>query len=232
MQSKYRMRHNPLTRWLKALIRELMKEVSARDVIPKGIRIGEGCMIDPGAEFGGVLEGIQLGKKVTVSQHAHLHCYDESSRLEIGDRGHIMPYAMLMTHPGGHIRLGQNCSVNPFTILYGHGGLEIGNDVRIAAHTVIVPANHVFSDPNVPIRLQGLTKQGIVIGDDVWIGANCVILDGCHIGSGSVIAAGTVLSTSVPPRSVVAGVPGRVIKSRAHIDRNESAKAGFDSRPE
>ena len=194
--------------------------------------MGEGCIVDPGAEFGGIYEGIRLGKKVTISRHAYLHCYDESSTLEIGDRGHIMPYAMLMTHPGGRIRLGHNCSINPFTILYGHGGLEIGNDVRIAAHTVIIPANHVFLDPNIPIRQQGLTKQGIVIGNDIWIGANCVILDGCRIGSGSVISAGTVLSANIPPNSVVAGVPGRVIKSRVHLKGDGVANAGSDSQPD
>ncbi|MGH9962131.1 MAG: acyltransferase, partial [Pyrinomonadaceae bacterium] len=210
------MRDNPLTRWLTSFLREFVKDAISQYPIPEGIQVGEGCKIESGAEFRGFYGGIRLGKKVTISRHAYLHCYDDSSTLEIGDRGIVMPYAMLMTHPGGRIRLGNDCSVNPFTVLYGHGGLEIGSDVRIAAHTVIIPANHVFTDPEVPIRLQGLTKQGIVIGDNVWIGANCVILDGCHIGSGSVIAAGTVLSTSVPPTSVVGGVPGRVIKRRTH----------------
>ncbi|MGH8772107.1 MAG: hypothetical protein ACREV2_13165, partial [Burkholderiales bacterium] len=107
------MRLNPLTRWLKALISDLLAEMSSRDTVLEGIQIGEGCMIDPGAEFGGVYRGIRLGKRVTISRHAYLHCHDESSTLEIGDRGHIMPYATLMTYPGGRIRLGNTCSVNP-----------------------------------------------------------------------------------------------------------------------
>lgn len=173
-----------------------------------------GCIIDPKAEIEGYLPGIALGGKVRIERYACLNCYDSESSLILGDRCMIMPYAMLLTHPSGQITLGSNCSVNPFTVLYGHGGLQIGNDVRIATHTVIIPANHNFDDLGVPIRLQGLSKRGITIEDDVWIGANCVILDGSHIGRGSVIAAGSVVSSSVPPGSIVAGIPGKVIRRR------------------
>lgn len=79
---------------------------------------------------------------------------------------------------------------------------------------MIVPANHVYADPEVLIRLHGLSKQGISIGDDVWIGVNCVVLDEVRVGSGSVIAAGTTGSSDVPPKSIFAGVPGKVIRKR------------------
>ncbi|MGO8586960.1 DapH/DapD/GlmU-related protein, partial [Rhizobium ruizarguesonis] len=65
----------------------------------------------------------------------------------------------------------------------GHGG-------RIASHASIVGCNHCFDDPTIPIHRQGVVSSGIVIGDDVGIGANCVILDGATIGKGAVIAAG------------------------------------------
>jgi acetyltransferase-like isoleucine patch superfamily enzyme len=92
--------------------------------------------------------------------------------------------------------------------------LKIGDGVRIGAGTVIIPSNHVFSDPDVPIYLQGSAGTGICIEDDVWIGANCTILDGVHIGQGSVIAAGAVVNKDVAPYSVVGGVPARLIKKR------------------
>ena len=120
---------------------------------------------------------------------------------------------MLASH-GGHISFGSNCSVNNFAVIYGHGGLTIGNDVRIAAHAVIIPANHNWSDASVPIRKQGLTKLGVTIGNDVWIGAHAVVLDGVTIGDGCVIAAGAVLSRSTEPYGVYAGVPARRIKER------------------
>lgn len=115
---------------------------------------------------------------------------------------------------GGNIKVGQNCSVNPYSILYGHGGLEIGDSVRIAAHTIIIPANHIYHDPEVLIRKQGLTREGILIEDDVWIGANCTILDGIEIGEGAVVAAGSVVTESVPRYAIVAGIPAEQIGDR------------------
>jgi len=120
---------------------------------------------------------------------------------------------MLLTY-GGYIEIGDYCNINPFAILYGHGGLKIGNNVLIAAHTVIIPANHTFNDKNQLIRSQGDTKKGIIIEDDVWIGSGCQILDGITIGKGAIIGAGSVVTKDVEPYSVVAGVPSKLIKRR------------------
>lgn len=115
---------------------------------------------------------------------------------------------------GGEITIGDNCSVNPYCVLYGGGGLKIGDRVRIAAHTVIVPSNHIFSNPDLPIKDQGLSCKGIAIEDDVWIGAGARILDGVKIGRGAVVGAGAVVTKSIEPFSIVAGVPARVVGTR------------------
>lgn len=115
---------------------------------------------------------------------------------------------------GGKIVIGERCSVQGFCQLYGHGGLTIGNDVRIASQTIIIPSNHNFDRCDVPISEQGETSLGITIGDDVWIGAGCRILDGVTIGTGCVIGAGSVVTRSLPPCSVAAGSPARVIRGR------------------
>lgn len=120
---------------------------------------------------------------------------------------------MLMAY-GESIVVGDRVSINPFSILYGHGGLRIGSDVLIAAHVTIIPANHNFIRPDMRIREQGETRLGITIGDDVWIGTGARILDGVTIGNGSVIAAGAVVRSDVPPYCVVAGVPARSIGTR------------------
>jgi acetyltransferase-like isoleucine patch superfamily enzyme len=86
--------------------------------------------------------------------------------------------------------------------------------VRIAANTTIIPANHNFSNLEKPIRKQGLTKEGIKIEDDVWIGSGCRILDGVKIGKGAVIGAGSVVTSSVPSNTVYGGVPAKHIKDR------------------
>ena len=133
--------------------------------------------------------------------------------ITIGKKCELLNGVLLMTY-GGTIEIGNNCSINPYSIIYGHGNLKIGNNVLIAAHTVIIPANHIFSDHSKPINNQGLTKLGIVIEDDVWIGAGCKILDGVTIGKGSVIAAGAVVNKDVANYTIVGGVPAKFIKKR------------------
>jgi acetyltransferase-like isoleucine patch superfamily enzyme len=157
---------------------------------------------------------LHLGKNVQISSRAVLSIGGaEGERIVIGDACEIHRGAILATYRGW-IEIGARSSVNPYSMLYGHGGLQIGSDVRIAAHCVIVPANHRFADPDRPIRAQGIEAQGIAIGDDVWIGAHVTVLDGSTIGRGSVIAAGSVVSGDIPEYSIAAGAPARVLRSR------------------
>jgi acetyltransferase-like isoleucine patch superfamily enzyme len=134
-------------------------------------------------------------------------------RIALGDGAQLHRFAFLLTH-GGNITFGTNCSVNSFSILYGHGGLLIGDNVRIAAHVVIIPANHRFDRTDVPIAEQGVSAQGIVVEDDVWIGTGARILDGCHVGRGSVIGAGAVVSHDIEPYSIAVGIPAKRVGSR------------------
>lgn len=131
----------------------------------------------------------------------------------LGNNTIIHDYSIISAY-NGSIKIGQNCAVNPFCVLYGHGGLTIGNNVRIAAQTVIIPANHIYTDAEIPISQQGISAKGITIEDDVWIGAGVKILDGSKIGRGSVIGAGAVVRGKIPSYSVAVGVPAKVIKKR------------------
>jgi galactoside O-acetyltransferase len=102
-------------------------------------------------------------------------------------------------------------------------GVYIGNFVGIARNSFLRAANHKFDSIEIPWMLQGheakeleynSRKYSIVIEDDVWIGAHCIILSGAHIGKGSVISAGSVVASVIPPYSIVAGNPARVISNR------------------
>jgi acetyltransferase-like isoleucine patch superfamily enzyme len=161
---------------------------------------------------------ISLNWICKISRRASLKTPGGGS-IRIGARSVVCDGTMLITN-GGDISIGTDCSVNPYCVLYGLGGLRIGDFVRIAAHTVIVPANHTFGDPHTPIHHQPETKVGVTIEDDVWIGAGCRILDGVTIGKGSVIGAGSVVTRSIPPMSVAFGVPARVVR---HRDANHAA---------
>lgn len=173
---------------------------------------------------------LRLGRNVQLSSKAIVSIgHADGEHISIGDGCEIHRGAILATYRGW-IEIGARCSVNPYTILYGHGGLRIGNDVRIAAHCVLIPANHRFADPDRPIRAQGQEARGIEIGDDVWIGAHVTILDGSTIGQGSVIAAGSVVNGVIPDYSVAAGSPARVLRSRANAsDAPQPQAEGFGS---
>lgn len=118
---------------------------------------------------------------------------------------------MLMTQ-GGDIHIGDHCSVNPFSIIYGCGGASIGNGVRIAAHVIIIPESHNPSTDALPVYRSGTTRRGICIEDHVWIGAGAKILDGVTIGRNCVIGAGSVVNRSLPPGAIAVGAPARIVR--------------------
>lgn len=158
-----------------------------------------------------------LGGEIIVGQGASIHpsvvLSTHGGKIVIGENCAILKGAIIAAY-GGNITLGNNVSINPYSILYGQGGLTIGNDVRIAAHSMIVPAEHIFDDKNELIRIQGLSSEGIAIGNDVWISAGAKILDGAQIKDGCVIGANAVLKGETEPHSVYVGVPAKKIKER------------------
>lgn len=139
--------------------------------------------------------------------------------LSIGDFVVIGSYTVLEVCSGlsrneGFIRIGSRSSMGDHCYVGGAGGVRIGEGVLIGQYVSLHSQNHRFDDLHRPIREQGVTSIGIEIENDCWIGAGAKILDGVRIGAGSVIAAGAVVTSSVPPCAVVAGVPGRVIRRR------------------
>jgi acetyltransferase-like isoleucine patch superfamily enzyme len=164
---------------------------------------------------------VRLGHGVHVGARAELVAR-KTERITIGEGTFILNGALL--HPyGGWISVGRNVGINPYCVLYGHGGLEIGDNVLIATSCVLIPANHCFDSLEIPIRDQGLTCQGIRIEDDVWLGARVTVLDGVVIGKGAVIGAGAVVTNNIPPGAIAVGVPARVIGSRWDCDRKRIA---------
>ena len=133
--------------------------------------------------------------------------------IAIGNNCWISQGAQIITW-GGNVVIGDNSTINPCAIIYGQGGTIIGNGVRIAAHTVVVPSNHIYSDPNKYIYTQGLSKKGIKIEDDVWLGAGVKILDGVTIAKGCVIGANAVVTKDTEPFGIYVGVPAKKIKNR------------------
>ncbi|WP_246663185.1 acyltransferase [Rhizobium sp. WL3] len=166
------------------------------------------------AYFEGTPENIVLGKGAIIDAYARIYCH-KHGRIVIGENTYIGPNAFIHTgKKNGHVTIGSNCTVQAFSMVHGHGGCDIGDDVRIAGHVVIIPANHRFEDPDRPIREQGLSKKGIRINSDVWIGAGALVLDGVTIGRGAVIGAGSVVNKDVASGVVAVGSPARPVAQR------------------
>ncbi len=158
---------------------------------------------------------IRLGDHVVLARHARLVANGAKAGIDIGDATTIFPYALLNSD-GGRIRIGRFCAVHDYALIYGYGGVTVGDDVHIAAHTVIVASNHDYTLLGTDRFSRDLSGKGVHIEDSVWIGVNVVILDGVRIGRGSVIGAGAVVSRDIPAHSLALGVPARVIKQIGH----------------
>jgi acetyltransferase-like isoleucine patch superfamily enzyme len=164
--------------------------------------------------------GIRIGRGTRVARTALLDMLNEGS-LPVGGnvvvgRNCSISHDVLLVPYCGRITVGDRTFIGPRTMIFGNGGVEIGSDVLIAGQCFIVASNHVHSNFDRPIRAQGLTAKGIVIEDDVWIGAGCKVLDGVRIGRGSIVGAGAVVRQSLPAFSVAVGVPATVKRDRRY----------------
>ncbi|MDJ0335418.1 acyltransferase [Salinibacterium sp. G-O1] len=112
------------------------------------------------------------------------------------------------------MRIGSRSSVGAGSFIGCSGWIEIGDDVLVGPGVRLFSENHTITDTVKSIKSQGVTRGALIIEDDCWIGSGATILSNVRVGRGSVIAAGCVVTKDVPPYSVVAGVPGRVIRSR------------------
>lgn len=155
-----------------------------------------------------ITHDIQLGQEVDITPGVSLN------RVHTGDRGKIRNYAILFGGEGKPLTIGSDFFIGPHCYFNGIAGLTIGDRVTFAASV------YVFTDsgPNTSPWLQQhypIVAAPIRIGSDVWIGAGAMILPGVTIGDKCVIGAGSMVKDDVPPNSVVAGSPAKVIKTLA-----------------
>lgn len=140
---------------------------------------------------------LELGSDLFVDANVVLHCG-----------------GMDWSPAEGGIRIGSGSYVGPGSVLFGAGGIDIGEAVLISPGVVITSHQHTYADRDADIRDQPLAFGRVVIERNVWIGANATVLPGVRLGEGSIVGAGAVVTKDVPPRSVVVGVPAVILRER------------------
>ena len=165
-------------------------------LISCGVKIHASCRVSPCVSanlgFSNESDGeIQLNEQVTIDHGVILDAW------------------------GGKIILHKSVFIGPHTAIYGHGGVEIGQDALISMHCRILSSNHTIPDRSRHIRWEPDILLPTTIGKDVWLGAGVTVLGGVSIGDGCVVGAGAVVTHDLPPYSVAVGVPAKVVKMRS-----------------
>ena len=147
------------------------------------------CVLDAKGEKNG---GISIGNNVFISRNTIVSC------------------------KGGKIEIGENTNIGVFCSIYSESSVKLGKNILIAGFTYIVAGGtHDFSRKDIPIMAQpSLSSGGVVIRDNVWLGARVTILDGVTIGRDTVVGASGLVNKDLPEFVVAAGIPARVIKQR------------------
>lgn len=155
------------------------------------VRLEKGVKIDALSS-----EGVVLGDGVVLGQNTVIECTGSLRALGKGVK------------IGSRSTFGSNCYFG------AAGGITIGKDVMAGQYIRFHAENHEYGDINVPIRQQGVTHKGIVIGNNCWIGAGAVFLDGAKLGDGCVVAANAVVRGTFPDNAVIGGVPAKILRMR------------------
>jgi len=161
----------------------------------RGLHLDRSCYVGP---------GVSLGPDQTTAMRGVVEVADSC---ELNQGVELNPF-------GGSIRLERRVWLGPYVVIYGHGGVEIGEQTLISMHCTILSSNHGVPPMGKLIRDTADELLPTKIGRDVWIGANAVILGGVTIGDGAVVAAGAVVTKDVEPGAIVAGVPARQMRKR------------------
>lgn len=160
---------------------------------------------------------IRIHPSAQISRLADIEDSVRGTTIEVGARSVVDSFVKIKPAGGtGDIVIGADTVINSGCVFYTGNGISVGSNVLIAANCTFAPVNHEFKSSEVPIRSQGFapSKGGILIEDDVWIGANCVLLDGAIVRTGSVVGAGSVVSGELASFGLYLGAPARLVRKR------------------
>ncbi len=170
----------------------------------------KGNLISPFSSISGY-QNTHLGKYNNIQSWSEINSNKGSIYIE--NKNYFHKNCSILTY-GGNIKIGSNNSFNRYVILYGMGNLVIGDNCRIASHSVLVSANHIYENKKIAITSQGINKGKIIINSDVWIATRVTIGPNVEIGQGCVIGAHSFVNKNTEPYGVYVGTPARKIGER------------------
>jgi acetyltransferase-like isoleucine patch superfamily enzyme len=145
--------------------------------------------------------------------HGNLLEAFREGRLEVGENTLLEPGVWLTAPDSARIRIGSGTFLNLGVMVAALDLVEIGDHCMFANGCFISDSSHRFDDPVRPVPWQGFTSKGPTrIGDNVWCGAHVVVTSGVTVGARTVIGANSVVTTDIPPYSIAAGVPAKVLR--------------------
>jgi acetyltransferase-like isoleucine patch superfamily enzyme len=151
--------------------------------------------------------------------HGNLLEAFREGRLEVGAHTLLEPHVWITAPGDARVRIGEGAYLNIAVMVASVELVEIGDHCMFANGCFVTDGDHRFDDPDVPVPWQGFTSKGPTrIGDNVWCGANVVVTSGVTIGRRCVIGANSVVTTDLPPFSIAAGAPARVLKTITYGD--------------
>ncbi len=159
----------------------------------------------------------KFGHNVTIERFTRLDGY-AAEKIALGNNCRIGAFSCLtctshLSKFGKGLVMGDNSAIGDYTHFGAAGGIRIGNDVIMGSYISFHSENHNFADTTRLIREQGVSSKGIVLGNNIWVGAKVTFLDGCIVGNNCVVAAGAVVNGIFPDNCVIGGVPARIIKT-------------------
>jgi acetyltransferase-like isoleucine patch superfamily enzyme len=152
--------------------------------------------------------------------HGNVLAAFKEGRLEVGEHVLLEPHVWLTAPGDARLRIGGGTFLNIGVMVASVDLVEIGEHCMFANGCFVTDGNHRFDDPDRPVPWQGFSTKGPTrVGDNVWCGANVVITSGVTVGHRSVIGANSVVTSDIPPFSLAAGVPARVLREIDYPER-------------
>ena len=160
--------------------------------------------------------GVMLGPDADVQGPVcirHVFSHGQRGSIRIG-RGAQIARGVVIESWGGAVAIGDHSFLGPYAVVYGHGGVIIGDACLISMHCRIVSSNHTVPPRGRRIQLEPDILRATKIGHDVWLGAGVTVLGGVTIGDGCVVGAGAVVTHDLPAYSIATGVPAKIVGHR------------------